>query len=43
MIVIRNKADVKIEYPIETLSSKDKVIFLTLKQPVFLENTVTYI
>ena len=35
MIVIRNKADVKIEYPIETLSSKDKVIFFDIETTGF--------
>ena len=35
MIVIKNKADVKIEYPIETLSSKDKVIFFDIETTGF--------
>lgn len=35
MLVIRNKADVKIEYPIETIADKEKIVFFDIETTGF--------
>lgn len=35
MLVIRNKADIKIEYPIEKIANKDKVLFFDIETTGF--------
>ena len=35
MIVIRNKADVKIEYPLETIADKEKIVFFDIETTGF--------
>ena len=43
MLVIRDKANIKIDYPVSTIANPDKTIFLILKQRDFQENTVMFI
>ena len=44
MLVIRNKADIKIEYPIEKIANKDKVLFFDIETTGFSrKNCIVYL